>query len=398
MSLSSLRYKWPVIAYITLAIIAVASILFIMLFSPQARVNHTVAQEETRRGYLFAEELPESMATQWEAEGFDDIISAPGTIIGIKHDSVQRLDKDTGEVIWEYHRPGGSICDAKQAWGDVAVVYDMGKGCSDLTRLDAATGQYVAQASYATDQDVLKMVYADEKLALVTPHAVRVVRGDLVPMTQFGQHVDYHNATDFSNCDIYDATISPKALVVSHQCNGSNTTHITAVEINPEESSQPAVITDVDTHHPDPVTTPVATLAQMKFVTQGVEPIDYTWQLDKDLAEVSAHPVRQGEYGLWGDSFDGIGYVWTIGTNMYVRYGSEDVSQFTHHFQGAMTNPVEANGKILVGTENGFSFWNTQDGSRHDIAVDKDISQNRKIAFAGDTIATFNDGIITAFA
>lgn len=397
MQKTSLRKTWPMIVYAVIASLVMLSIIYVTLLSPQARAVHTVANEATRSGFMFSESIPEKMTEKQKFSGYADLISTPGAIIGVKDNGVERLDTQSEQIIWEYSRPGGSICDAIQAWGDVVVVYDMGKGCTDVTRLDGATGQYVSQASYATDQDALKMVFSDDKLALVTPHTVRVLRDDLVTTTEFGQHVDFANKPNFANCDIYDATISPKALVVSHQCNGVDTTHVTAVEVDPEDSSAPETIVDVDTHSSYPVTTPVATLAQMKFITQGAEPIDYTWQLDKDLTEVAAHPVRQGEYGLWGNNFDGIGYVWLVGNKMYARYGSEDVSQFTAEFSGATTVPLEADVYLLVGTEKGFSFWDTHEEKRHDISVDADVSTVKKIAFAGDTIATFKDGTITMF-
>lgn len=397
MQQSSLRRTWPIIVYAAIVVMVIFSVLYVSLFSPQARAVHHVSEEATRSGFMFSESIPQSMSSHQKLDGYTDLVSTPGAIIGVKEDSVERLDTDSEKTIWEYKRPGGKVCDAISAWGDVVVVYDMGKGCTDVTRLDGATGQYVFQASYATDQDVLKMVFSDNKLALVTPHAARVLRDDLVTMTEFGQHVDFANKTEFSNCDIYDATVSPKALVVSPQCNGDETTHVTAVEVEPDDSSAPKTIVDVDTHSTDPVTTPVATLAQMKFVTQGVDPVDYTWQIDKDLSEVAASPVRQGEYGLWGDNFDGIGYVWIVGNKMYARYGSEDVSQSTSEFEGATTNPLEADHYLLVGTEQGFSFWDTHENTRHDVSVDEDISAVRKIAFAGDTVATFNDGTITMF-
>lgn len=397
MQQSSLRRTWPIIVYAIIASMVVLSVFYVAFFSPQARAVHHVSEEATRSGFMFTESIPQNMSAQQKFTDYTKLVSTPGAIIGVKEHSIERLDTESEETIWEYKRPGGEICDAIGAWGDVVVVYNMGKGCTDVTRLDGATGQYVAQASYATDQDVLKMVFSDDKLALVTPRTARVLRDDLVTMTEFGQQVDFANKTPFANCDIYDATISPKALVVSNKCNGSETTHVTAVEVDPDDSSAPETIVDVDTHSSDPVTTPVATLAQMKFITQGSDPVDYTWQIDKDLTEVAASPVRQGEYGLWGDSFDGIGYVWIIGNKMYARYGSEDVSQFTSEFKGATTNPLEADHYLLVGTEQGFSFWDTHENIRHDVSVDEDVSAVKKIAFAGDTVATFNDGTITMF-
>lgn len=398
MSLSSLRRSWPIFIYVLLAIISIISFVFIVFFSPQAQTHHDINAEETRSGYMLSSTTPENMKEKWNKDGVENLIAAPGTIIATTKDSVFRLDKDTGDKTWEYSRPKGKLCDATQAWGDVVAVYDMGKGCTDVTRFDAATGEYVNQASYATDQKTLKMVFSNEKLALVTPHSIRLLRDDLVETSEFGQTIDHSDDTNYKNCDIFDATVSSKSLIVSHKCNGDDTTHVTAVESEPEDATDPKTIVDVDTHSNDPVTTPVGTLAQMKFITQGSDPIDYTWQLDKDLAEVSGKPVRQGEYGLWGESFDGIGYVWLVGDKLYARYGSEDVSQYTAKFEGATTPPLEADNNLLVGIKDGFSFWDTHGNKRHDVKVDKDVSQVRKIAFAGDTIATLDNGTITAFA
>ena len=398
MSSLSLKKSWPTFFYIGLTIVVVASLVFIAFFSPYVKKHYSPNEDATRSGYMLSSHIPKKMNAKWNKEGVKKLISAPGTIIAVTEDSVLRLDKDTGDEVWSYSRPGGEICDATQAWSDVVISFNMGKGCTDITRLNAATGEYVSQASYITDQSVLKMVYSNEKLALVTPHFIRVVRDDLAEISEFGKPTDYSDDTTYQDCDIYYATVSDKALVVSHKCNGANTTHVTATEVDPEESDDPETIVDVDTYSEKPVTTPVGTLAQMKFITQGSNPIDYTWQLDKGKSEVSGKPVHQGEYGLWGNSFDGIGYVWLVGDKLYARYGSEDVSQYTAQFSGATTPPVEANGNLLVGTHQGFSFWDTENDKRYDVETDKNVSQAKSIAFAGDTIVAIVDDTVTAFS
>lgn len=397
--LHTLRHQWTIMFYALLSFLVVASIIFIMFLSPQARVSHIVAQDALRTGYhLNNNALPSSMKQKWSQDGYEHLISSPGVIIAATQNSVRRLDKDSGETVWEYTRPGGVICDMTQAWGDAVVIYNMGKGCTDVTRLEGATGQYVSQAMYANDQDVTRMVFSNGRLAIVTPHNVRVLRDDLVTTTRFGEFIGQENKPEYSQCDIYDATVGPESLVVSHKCNGSETTHVTAIEVEPDDSASPDTINDVDTRSVEPATTPIATLAQMKFITQGIEPIDYTWQLDKDLSEVSGVPVRQGEYGLWGDSFNGIGYVWLVGDTMYSRYGSEDVSQYTNMLTNVRTPAVEADMFLLVGMKDGFSLWNTHDNTSHKITVDSDISSSRDVAFEGDTIASLNNGTVVAFS
>jgi len=48
------------------------------------------------------------------------------------------------------------------------------------------------------------------------------------------------------------------------------------------------------------------------------------------------------------------------------------VSQYTAQFDGATTPPLEADNNLLVGTKDGFSFWDTHDDKRYDVKVDKD--------------------------
>jgi len=138
MSLSSLRRSWPIAIYALLAIISIVSVVFIVFFSPQAQAHHDIDTEATRSGYMLSSTTPNTMKEKWNKQGVEKLISSPGTIITTTQDSVSRLDKDTGDEVWKYSRPGGKICDAAQAWGDVVVVYDMGKGCTDVTRFDAA--------------------------------------------------------------------------------------------------------------------------------------------------------------------------------------------------------------------------------------------------------------------
>lgn len=378
------------------AAIMVVAIVYTTVFSPAATTTLTTT-DESRSGYLWDEGAPKKVTTAWEKEGYTNLINTPGATIVSTNNSVQRINPDNGEALWEYSRRDATVCDIAQAWGDVVAVFNTGKGCTDITRLDSATGEYMRQASYATDQDQARMVFGgDGHLAVVTPKLVRVLRDDLVTTAEFGDKVDYDNPESIRNCTIYDASIGPKAFTVASKCFGDDTTHITALEIEPEDSTNPKVIVDVDTKVDKPATTPITTLAQMQFITQTSSPSIYTWQLDKGKSEVTSHPSQQGEYG-WGSwDYPGIGYVWLIGDTLRVRYGSEDVSQSTHEMTGISGYPVEADDKILAPTYDGFVLWDTHNESRHNIKVDTPF-EGRKMSLAGDTIIGFHDGVIRAY-
>lgn len=395
-SLHHLSFR-PWMVYACGALVMVTAIAYAMLLSPAARTVSTTT-EQVRGGYEWSEGAPQSLSTQWEKKGYSNLVNTPGATIASTDHDVARINPDNGERMWEYSRPDATICDIAQAWNDVVVVYNAGKGCSDVTRLNAQSGQYVNQAMYATDQDQAKLVFGgDQRLALVTPTMVRVMRDDLVVTAEFGDKVDIDNPESIRHCTIYDTSIGPKTFTVASQCFGNKTTHVTSLELDPKDSTNPDTIVDVDTKSDKPVTTPITTLAQMQFVVQGNNPMIYTWQLDKDRTEVRSEPVMQGEYG-WGSwDMPGIGYTWIIGDKLKVRYGSEDVSQTTHELSHVAGNPVEADGNILVPTYEGLTLWNSDDNKAQRISVDTPLN-SRKISLSGGTVVTLDGDTLRAYS
>ena len=139
-------------------------------------------------------------------------------MIAVDDHGVYRLNSENGEVIWSYVRKNAKICDAIESDGDIAILFNPGKGCTDLTTLSANTGQYKAQAQYATNSDIGALVYGRKKLALVTPVSTRLLRSDdLVPVSTFGDVPGEVYATDqqVKGCNINDVTIGPESYAVS---------------------------------------------------------------------------------------------------------------------------------------------------------------------------------------
>lgn len=390
----------PLLVYGGFSTLFILAILAVVFFSPSARVIHTVAEGSERTGLLWDGEAPQSVSKTWEQAGYKTLSDAPGAVIAATEDSVVRIDERDGSTIWEYKRPGGSVCDMKQAWGETVVIFDMGKGCSEIMKLNSETGQYSRQASYATDQDIARLVFGgDGRLGIVTPNSVRIVRDDLVTTAQYGDDVDPVNPVDntYKNCTIFDVGIGPNDFVVSSQCEGDKgNTFIRAFGIDPDEPRELVSTVEVNTGSQDPVSITAVSLAQMQFIIPDSSPRIYTWQLDKDKRELAARDLKPGEYatGFW--DYPGIGYLWGVGETLHVRFGSEDISQ-SKQKTGVIGNPLTADQQVIAPQRDGFLLWDTRDDAEHLITTDQKL-EGRKYAFAGDTFVELREDKLIAYS
>lgn len=384
--------------YGTLAVLVAVAVLFVTVLSPAARVVSATAPDAGRDGLGWGSP-PAEMLPIWSARGYTGIVNTPGSMIGTTESGLHRLDSASGEVVWSYERPA-RLCDAIETDGNVTAVFDPGHGCTDLVTLNSATGQYINQARYVTDSGEARLVAGiDGHVALVTRSMVRVLRNDLVVSAEFGSRPDpvYPDAQSVSGCHIYDAAVGPRHAVVAAQCEGDTTTHVRAIDIDPEESTTGDVTLDVDTGQAVPVTIPAISISMTVFVVPGVNPAAYVWQLDKDLAEVARHPLGPSEFGMGYQDVHGIGYIWRIGPNVHTRWGSEDLSQSVQR-GGAIGNPMVADRLLLIPRSGSVLAWGDRAGVEQEISVPGLVGS--EFAFSGSTIAAYNpdDGVITAYA
>ena len=396
MAQSSTSPRRSIITALAVAACGIAGIS-VAATSPSVSTVHTLAQDDARDG-LYWSKTPQRMEKIWTREGMNKLINTPGAMVASTDNSVIGLDSRDGATRWEYRRKDATVCDVSNFAGNVAVLMNPGNGCSDLTLLDAATGQYIAQAQYATDSDVAALTSHESSLAVVTPHHVRLVRTDLVTKTEFGDKPDMATRKDqpVHDCTISDVIVGPNHMSIAAQCNGEDFYHVYVADQDVEESSKSNVVLDVDTHSTQPVTLPAMSIAMVSFVTQGTNPTQYVWEIDKDKEEVSATKLSPQEYGLGYMDVPGIGYVWKIGQNVHLRHGSEDISQSTV-FTGAIGMPIEVNGQLLVPTHDGATLWDTSDNKKTPIAIDGGFN-GRYFAFSGSTYAALgSDGVIIGY-
>lgn len=387
-----------IIVYGVMAILAALAVFFVAVASPAAQVVSQTSPESGRDALGWSSP-PSEMLPIWSTEGYTGIVDTPGAMVGMTESGLHRLDSSTGEVIWAYDRPG-KLCDAIVTGGNITAVFDPGNGCTDLVTLNSATGEYINQARYITDSGDARLVEGiDGHIALVTRSMVRVLRNDLVSQAEFGMRPDpaYADDQEVEGCHVYDVAMGPRHAVIAAQCAGDSTTHVRAIEIDPDRSNSGEVILDVDTGQAVPVTLPAVSISMVVFVVPGANPAAYVWQLDKDEAEVARHPLGPSEFGMGYLDVPGIGYIWRIGPNVHVRWGSEDLSKSVER-GGAIGNPMVANKTLLIPRYNSVLAWDDRAGFEKEIQVDG--LTGSEFAFSGYTIAAFNpdNGVITAYA
>lgn len=385
------------LVYGGMALFAVLCVVSASFFSASAEVVHTTSDKGRSDLGWSTDKLPSKAKKTWEKEGFNHLIDSQGLIVASRRDSVVRLDPHSGDTLWEYRRPGATVCDIVSNDSSVVTLFDAGRGCSEITKLDEETGEYKYVASYATDQKKARLVSGDGNMVgIVTPKTFRLLRSDLVTVTTYGAGVDVTNPSEktYDNCTIFDAALGPNDFVVSSRCEGEQKTMVRAFSNDPEDSEELELTVEVDSGVADPVSITMVSMAQMQFIIPGQSPKVYTWQLDKEKTELAARDVRQGEYATGMCDYPGIGYVWGIGETLNVRFGSEDISKSVKT-EGVIGNPMTADNRIVAPTREGFLLWETKNNSKHMIKTDQNLS-GRKYAFAGDTFVELVRGKLIA--
>lgn len=389
------KSKKGLIPYIIMIIITLFLIIYTVTISASAKTEYNPSLEAQRDNLLW-DKAPVSMEKSWESsKEYKKIISSPGALIAVDDHGVYRLNSEDGSIIWSYVRKDATICDAIDADGDVAILFNPGKGCTDVTVLNAATGQYKSQAQYATNSEVGALVYGREKLAVVTPASARLLRsGDLVPVSTFGDVPGevYADDQQVSGCSINDVTIGPESYAVSAKCEGDETYKIRIIDNDPDESTKGEVIQTIDTNTNDHVSLPVMSSSMIFFVTTGAseaDPMAYVWQLDKEYSEVASWRLPIYSYGYPYQDLAKFGYTWRVGEWVRYRPGSEDLSQGIDIYE-ATGDPIQAGDELLIPSYEGIKVVKFKEEGERKINI-KDFPQGAQYyAFSGKTFAALD--------
>lgn len=387
--------KKGLIPYVVMGIIAVLVIIYTATLSASAKTEYSPSLEATRDGLLW-EKSPDTMEFAWESDKeYKKIFSTPGTIIASDENGVYRLDSENGDVIWSYVRKNANICDVTEADGDVAILFNPGRGCTDVTVLNAATGQYKAQAQYATNSEIGALVYGRQNLAVVTPVSARLLRSDdLVPVSTFGDVPGevYSDDQQVTGCNINDVTIGPESYAVSAKCEGDSTYKIRIIDNDPEESTKGEIIQTIDTNTNDHVSLPAMSSSMIFFVTTGAsetDPMAYVWQLDKEYAEVASWRLPIYSYGYPYQDLRKFGYTWRVGEWVRYRPGSEDLSQGVDIYE-ATGDPMQAEDELLIPSYGGIKVVKFKEDGERKIKIKDFPHGSQYYAFSGRTLAALD--------
>lgn len=370
-----------------IAILAIVSIFSV----PKYNVESSVNQDVSRSSYTYDEKS--DFKRVWKADHkYKYLVNTPGAVIAGDEDSVSRIDIENGNHIWSYKMDGGKLCHVVEANGNVAALFDNGRGCTDIVTLDAASGRVINQAQYSIPDDshIARLAYGRENIAIVSPTFVRLLRYDLVPIAEFGTKKDVTYTSDQSvrNCDISDVAVGPDYTAIGSKCEGDYSYHVRVIQNEPKESTQGKISVDVDTSSQNPVTIPLVTKSMFNFVTDAKNPSVFAWQLDKEKSEVSNQPVQPGQFSYGYTDMKGIGYVWRIGDTVHARHGSEDISKSKTH-RGAIGNPIQVDSKMIVPQINSVYLWDAVEDTGR--TVNASGLNGKYFAFAGNTLVSLDD-------
>lgn len=390
-------------AVFTTVILAVIGVFIVLVpESPGIERNQISDEQGERSSYMWGEGLPKKMEKSWTQEGYKKVINPVGIIIASTENGIYRINPEDGSRMWGYEDKNNIVCDigSVPGYGVFGLFRSPDGGCSKMIRLSADTGIYYGTAMYGTDEKDARLVSSNKNIAIVTPSRVTMMDGSMVYKSAFGKSEYPVNPDDqpYGYCAISDAIVSEDKYAVGAKCGSNETFHVYILEMEGQEPTAGTVLLDINSQSEKPVTFPVISPAQISFVTEGLEPEEYVWELDKDMSMITSKKLKPNMYGFGYLDVPGIGYVWRLGDQIHARYGSQDISQ-SSTLGGAIGFPSESNGKLLVPTRKGLVLWGTKKGepeTKDFIPVEGELD-GRYFAYAGNTYAALNEGKLIGY-
>lgn len=397
----SIRNIKPKYWYLT--VISVVLILALTyLYTGNAYTTQRNANENAERENLAWSAPPEEMQPSWTIEGVKSLVNTPGSAIAIFDNEARGLNSEDGTEKWSY-KTKMTICDATNYNGSLVLLMKKDNNCTSLVKINAATGQIMTTAEYATNSMDSRLRASSKNLAIVSANHVRIVRDDFVTVTEFGDQLYpfYEDDQNYENCTISDVVLNSTNYAVAAKCYNKSKEeqeanfNIKVGSFETDESTKYVETLNIDTGSADPVTLPIITPAMIQFVVSDHSPTQYTFDLTKSKTILHREPVMPGQYGYPYQDFPGIGYVWRVGNTLNLRYGSQDLTN-PIQIDGVIGNVMDANDSLLVPTLDAIRVWNPT------LNIDKVIKveglQGREFAFSGKTIMALNEGTITAYS
>ncbi|HEU0192509.1 MAG TPA: hypothetical protein VFR17_14770 [Mycobacterium sp.] len=186
----------------------------------------------------FARAVPAALTQLWSAASRATVepVVVSGTVITGDGREVNGRDPATGESRWSYAR-GVDLCAVSWIYRYAVAVFPDGRGCGQVSAIDAATGQRgPARTSYA-DRHV---VVSSDGSAVLSTGATRLElwRSDLVRVLSYGEidaRVKPSARGIGAGCALVSAAADSSAVSVLEACPGQQDLRLTLLHTAKEE-------------------------------------------------------------------------------------------------------------------------------------------------------------------
>lgn len=226
-------------AAIALVVVVLASVLWVR---SEARSTTSVPAAVPAAPLVPATGVPATLTQAWQAPSA--ATRAPvvvgGAVVSAEGSQVTGRDPSTGRELWRYARDL-PLCAATGQWNRAVAVYRTGRGCSDVTSLDGATGARGPQRASEADAAVT-LEGNGTYLASVGSTRMEVWRSDLVRTLELGRVDAPVNPASqpHPGCSLRSVASSPLRIAVALSCPGEQSDRLSLLSPAPEDPSKPA--------------------------------------------------------------------------------------------------------------------------------------------------------------
>ncbi len=239
-------YKRPA-DYAAVAVILVAVLvagLTVWWFS-DARATTLVTASGPAPTLAQPGEVPEALHEVWRAASATTTAPVVISSTVVTADSGQVADRDplTGQVRWSYTRDL-ELCTVAPAWGRVLAVYRKETNCSEVTALDAGTGQRGAQRNGNAELGT-RLLSDGVHVTATGRELAEVWRSDLVKSLEYGRVPAIVNPgkQPRTGCVFGSFAVTSGRVAVVERCPDQDPSdRLSVLKPNPEESDKPEVI------------------------------------------------------------------------------------------------------------------------------------------------------------
>ena len=207
----------------------------------EARSTSSVTAAAPAPALSAATGVPVALTPAWQAPS--GATAAPvvvgGVVMTADGSQVDGRDPGTGRVLWSYRRDL-PLCAATGQWNRGVAVYRSGRGCSDVTSLEASTGARGPQRDSAADPEV-SLAGDGTYLASIGSSRIEVWRSDLVRTLEFGR-VDAPinpNSQPRPGCAVRSVASSSQQLAVVLSCPGEQGDRLSLLSPTPTDPTKP---------------------------------------------------------------------------------------------------------------------------------------------------------------